>query len=73
VELEKYFALFSKLAFILLAVWVVLAGLGFTQMPGYVPPKTPRRARGLGGVWAVPVASAPAAEDGLTFPAAPVM
>ena len=70
--MERYMDIFGKLAFVLLAVWVVLAGLGYTTMPGKTKMPPPKK-RGKGGIWAVPVVTAQAAEDGLAFPAAPVM
>jgi hypothetical protein len=72
---ERYFVLFSKMAFILLAVWVILAGLGYTSMPGTVKQavQRTRRHRAKGNVWASGFVTAPSAEDSLSFPAAPVM
>ena len=32
--MERYMDIFTKLAFVLLASWVILAGLGMTDMPG---------------------------------------
>lgn len=62
---------FTKMAFVLLATWVVLAGLGLTTMPGTVKHQPRRRGRHVkGSVWAVPVVSAPSSEDGLAFPQA---
>jgi hypothetical protein len=71
---EKYFVLFSKLAFILLAVWVILAGLGYTTMPGVKQTvKRIRHKRAFGNKWASGFVTAPSAEDSLSFPAASVM
>lgn len=66
---------FAKLAFVLLAVWVVMAGLGMTTMPGTRKQAVKKRAhhRAKGAIWAVPVVQAPQAEDTLAYPAAPVM
>lgn len=50
--MERYMGIFTKLAFVLLAVWVVMAGLGITIMPGTVKQavQQPRR-RGRGLMW----------------------
>lgn len=65
----------AKLALVLLAGWVVLAGLGLTTMPGTKKQavQRARHRRAKGNTWAQAVAYAPAAEDSLAFPAAPVM
>jgi hypothetical protein len=73
--MEELMKIFGRLAFVLLAVWVVLAGLGMTTMPGTKKQRvqTGARKRGKGAMWAQAVASAPGAEDNLSFPAAYVM
>lgn len=74
--MEKYIGVFTKMAFILLAVWVVLAGLGKTTMPGTRKQAMRRRAYkqpASGLVWNSGFVQAPSAEEGLAFPAAPVM
>ncbi len=73
--MERFEVLFTKMAFILLAAWVVLAGLGMTTMPGTKKEKIARaaRRRGYGSVWATPVVAAPNAESDLAFPPAMVM
>lgn len=73
--MERYFDVFAKMAFILLAVWVVLAGLGMTTMPGTVKKAIGNRGRRRvkGQVWAVPVVAAPMSEDNLAFPQTNVM
>ena len=68
--MERYMDIFTKLAFVLLASWVVLAGLGMTDMPGSRHkrwanrPKTPI---GTGGRGAVSVVNADYASDDLGF------
>ena len=70
--MERYMEVFTKMAFVLLAVWVVLAGLGMTTMPGTVKQQVRGngKRRVKGSVWAVPVVSAPSSEDNLAFPQA---
>jgi hypothetical protein len=67
---EQLYVAFSKLAFVLLAVWVVAAGLGLTDMPGTVHQDIQRngRRRAKGLVWATPVTAAPNADDDLLTP-----
>lgn len=73
--MERYMDIFAKLAFVLLAVWVILAGLGYTTMPSLIRQvKTDNRRHRAGGlIWNTPVVSAPSAEDSLAWPAAQVM
>ena len=76
--MDRFEEVFTKLAFVLLAVWVVLAGLGMTTMPGVKKQRMQKSAarrhqKASGVIWAVPVTQAPEAEDSLAFPAAPVM
>jgi hypothetical protein len=66
---EEFYNVAQKLAFVLLAAWVILAGLGMTSMPGSTAP-APRRRRAGGQVWAVPVVQAQSSEDSLSFPQA---
>ena len=72
----RYMDVFLKLAFVFLVLWIVLAGLGFTTMPGTVKQaisKKRRRQGATGNKWASGFVQAPSAEDGLAFPAAPIM
>ncbi len=73
--MQTSMAVFAKLAFVILAAWVVLAGLGMTTMPGAVKAviKKQRRPKAKGSVWATPVATAPSAEAMLAYPQAQVM
>lgn len=72
--MERYIDAFGKMAFLLLAVWVVLAGLGYTTMPGLKQQiKKQRKQRAKGSIWQQSVITAPNAEDSLAYPAAPVM
>ncbi len=66
---------FGRLTFILLAAWVVMAGLGMTKMPGdhTAPAPKPQRPMAAGDIWAVPVVRAPNADNALAYPAANVM
>lgn len=66
---------FGRLTFILLAAWVIMAGLGMTKMPGdhTAPAPKPRRPTAAGDIWAIPVTSAPSADNRLASPAARVM
>ena len=69
--MEQIYVAFSKLAFVLMAVWVVAAGLGLTDMPGSVHQDIQRnggRRRAKGLVWANPVTAAPNADDDLLTP-----
>lgn len=73
-NLEELYSVASKLAFVMLAIWVVMAGIGQTKMPGYHPPHVPNpRKNAIGTKWGIPVVQAQEAEADLAFPAAPVM
>jgi hypothetical protein len=71
--MNELYTTFSKLAFVLLAVWVVLAGLGLTDAPWKKAVSQVKRkvetGNARGQVWAVPVTQAPMVEDGLAYPA----
>lgn len=65
---------FGRLTFILLAAWVVMAGLGMTKMPGdHAAPHPEARPVAAGDIWAIPVVKAPNADNALAYPAANVM
>jgi len=64
---------FSRIALVVLALWVVTAGAGLTTLPGAKKralQKKIRRQKAVGAKWNSGFVQAPSAEDNLAFPAA---
>jgi hypothetical protein len=77
---KELFTVFAKLSFLFVVVYVIAAGFGQTVE---LLPSSDKKKCGTGGgwrtrnvkgnAWGTPVVQASLADDGLAFPAAPVM